>query len=79
MTEVSNFTEHTRQAQRPYIRPETALKQMLKKLDLELTVIELFGYACYFGDPLHKQDYERCLQAIRRCEALRGGVNARIQ
>jgi hypothetical protein len=74
-----NLGEHGQQVQRPYISPEVALKQMLKKLDSELIIIELFAFAAYFGDSLHKDDYNRCLQAIRRCEVLRGGINARLQ
>jgi hypothetical protein len=75
-----------------------ALKIMLHRIEIELTVIELFAYTCYFANPelsgaqavlgplggnaqvyaLSRADYRRCLQAIRRVEALRGGISARL-
>ena len=45
----------------------------------ELIVVELGAYAAYFGDPLPKPDLDRVLLAIRKLEALRGVVNARIK
>ena len=60
-------------------RSDKALKIMLKKLEYELTFIELFTYACYFGDELHKDDYKRGRQAIERINALRETVHARLR
>ena len=55
------------------------LKSLLTKIESELIVVELAAYAAYFGDPLPKADRDRVLLAIRKLEALRGVVRARIQ
>jgi hypothetical protein len=55
------------------------LKSLLRKIESELIVVELGAYATYFGDPLSKPDRNRVLLAIRKLEALRGAVNARIK
>jgi len=55
------------------------LKSLLRKIEPELIVVELGAYAAYFGDPLPKPDRDRVLLAIRKLEALRGAVNARIK
>ena len=52
---------------------------LMKKLDSELILIELGAYATFFGDPLDKADRERVLLAIRRFEALRGAISARLK
>ena len=75
-----------------------ALKIMLHKIEMELTVIELFAYAVY-SEPRYFQsehhscmyspdnpaftyaldpDYQRCMQAIRRVQALRESISARL-
>ena len=55
------------------------LKSLLSKIESELIVVELAAYCAYFGDPLPKPDRDRVLLAIRKLEALRGVVNARIK
>ncbi len=55
------------------------LKSLLRKIETELIVIELAAWAAYFGDRLPKPDRDRVLLAIRKLEALRGAVNARIK
>jgi hypothetical protein len=55
------------------------IKSLLAKIESELIVVELAAWAAYHGDPLPKPDKDRTLLAIRRFEALRGAVNARIK
>jgi hypothetical protein len=55
------------------------LKSLLRKIESELIVVELAAYAAFFGDPLPKPDRDRVLLAIRKLEALRGVVCARIK
>jgi hypothetical protein len=55
------------------------IKTILNKLDPELVIVELGAYAALCGDPLPKDDYERIKLAIRRIEALRGAISARIK
>ena len=55
------------------------IKSLLNKLDAELIVVELGAYAAYFGDCLPKVDRDRVLLAIRRFEALRGAIHARLK
>ena len=62
----------------PVIATNKVLKIMLRKIEHELNFIELFAFACYFGDELHKADHEQCLKSLRRVEALRGAISARL-
>jgi hypothetical protein len=55
------------------------IKTLLQRIEPELVIVELGAYATYFADPLSKLDRDRVLLAIRRLEALRGAVNARIK
>ncbi len=55
------------------------LKSLLRKIESELIVVELGAWASYHGDRLPKPDRDRVLLAIRKLEALRGVVNARIK
>jgi hypothetical protein len=40
--------------------------------------VELAAWAAFHGDPLTKEDKDRTLLAIRRIEAIREAVNARL-
>jgi hypothetical protein len=61
------------------MRSPDIVKSLLKKLDVELVIIELAAWAAYHGDRLPKADRDRTLLAIRRFEGLRGTINARIK
>ena len=54
------------------------LKTLLPRMSEELVIVELAAWAAYHGDPLPKEDRERTLLAIRRLDAIRSAVNARI-
>jgi hypothetical protein len=56
----------------------TTLRGLLARLDDELAVVELAAWAAFHGDPLEKVDLDRTLLAIRRLEAIREAVNARL-
>jgi hypothetical protein len=55
------------------------IKTILNKLDPELVIVELAAWAAFHGDRLPKADRDRVLLAIRRFEALRGAISARIK
>lgn len=57
----------------------STIKNLLQRIEPELVIVELGAYAALYGDPLPKDDYERIKLAIRRLEALRGTINARIK
>ena len=54
------------------------LKSLLIKIESELIIVELAAWAAYHRDYLPKRDRDRVLLAIRKLEALRGAVNARL-
>jgi hypothetical protein len=56
----------------------STLRGLLRRLDDELVVVELAAWAAYHSDPLPKEDKDGTLLAIRRMEAIRGAVNARL-
>jgi hypothetical protein len=58
---------------------DNCLASLLMNLNREMVVIELGAYAAYFGDRLPKPDRDRVLLAIRRFEALRGAIHARLK
>ena len=55
------------------------LKTLLIKIESALIVVELAAWAAYHGDPFSKQDLDLVLLTIRRLDALRGAVNARLK
>ena len=57
---------------------DAPLKILLPRMSEELVIVELAAWAAYHGDPLPKEDRERTLLAIRRLDAIRSAVNARI-
>ena len=54
------------------------LKLLLPRMSEELVVVELAAWSAFHGDPLPQEDKDRTLLAIRRLEAIRGAVNARL-
>jgi hypothetical protein len=54
------------------------IRELLQRLDPELIIAELATWAAYHGDPLPRQDKDRTLLAIRRLDAIRKTINARL-
>ena len=65
-------------ARRP--RPtDSALRDLLGRLDAELMVVELASHATFHGDGLPIEDLDRVKLAIRRIEFIRVAINARLR
>jgi len=56
----------------------TPLGELLRRLDFELIIAELGAWSAFHGDPLPREDKDRVLLAIRRMEAIRKSINARL-
>lgn len=54
------------------------LRELFRRLDKELVIAELAAWAAYHGDPLPAEDLKRTLLAIRRMDAIRRALSARI-
>jgi hypothetical protein len=54
------------------------LRELLQRLGPELIVAELATWAAYHGDPLPRVDRDRTLLAIRRLDAIRKIIDARL-
>ena len=54
------------------------LKVLLPRMSVELVIVELAAWSAYHGDYLPKVDRERTLLAIRRLDAIRRAVDARL-
>lgn len=58
---------------------DAPLKKLLPRMSEELVIVELAAWSAYHGDPLPKEDRERTLLAIRRLDAIREAVDARLR
>jgi len=57
---------------------KTPLRDLLRRMDKELVVAELAAWAAFHHDRLPAEDKDRCLLAIRRLDAIRKCINARL-
>jgi len=55
-----------------------SISELLRRLEPELIIAELATWAAFHADPLPRQDRDRTLLAIRRLEAIRKSINARL-
>jgi hypothetical protein len=57
---------------------KTPLQELLRRMEAELVIVELAAWAAYHRDPLPAEDKNRTLLAIRRLDAIRESVSARL-
>lgn len=74
---ISNPTINRKHGRQP--RPsDSALRDLIGRLDAELIVVELVAHAALNGDELPVEDLDRLRLAIKRIEFIKAAINARL-
>ena len=55
------------------------LRELLRRLGPELIIVELAGWSAFHGDLLPREDRDRTLLAVRRLDAIRKTIDARLR